>query len=151
MEAGLSHLGEKRGVKLFQLPPHFPRNLDRLERFLDAVPAGHRVAVEFRHPTWNCEEMFSILERHGTAYCVMSGANLPFMLCATAEFVFVRLHGPNHQHMYAGSYSEDNLRWWSDRLAEWQSMGQDIYAYFNNDGHGHAVRDALRLRELTGE
>jgi uncharacterized protein YecE (DUF72 family) len=151
MEAGLSRLGEKRGVTLYQLPPHFPINLDRLDGFLAVVPSGERAAVEFRHSTWDVEETFAVLERHGAAYCVMSGANLPCVLRATADFVFVRLHGPDRSRMYAGSYSEDDLRWWADRIGEWRSQGRDVYAYFNNDGHGHAVRNALRLRELVGE
>ena len=151
MESGLSRLGEKRGVTLYQLPPHFPINLDRLDRFLAVVPSGRRSAVEFRHPSWQTEETFSVLERHGAAYCVMSGANLPCILRATASFVFARLHGPDHRHLYAGSYSEDDLRWWSDRIGEWRSQGRDVFAYFNNDGYGHAVRNALRLRELVGE
>ena len=108
------------------------------------------MAGEFRHPTWDVEDTFAVLERHGAAYCVMSGANLPCVLRATADFVFVRLHGPDHHHMYAGSYSEADLRWWVDRIGEWRSQGRDVYVYFNNDGHGHAVRNALRLRELTG-
>ncbi len=151
MEAGLSRLEEKRGVTLYQLPPHFPANLERLDSFLGVVPSGQRSAVEFRHPTWDVEGTFAVLERHGAAYCVMSGANLPCVLRATAGFVFARLHGPDHHHMYAGSYSEDDLRWWADRIGEWRSQGRDVYAYFNNDGHGHAVRNALRLRELVGE
>jgi uncharacterized protein YecE (DUF72 family) len=151
MEAGLSRLGEKRGVTLYQLPPHFPINLDRLDAFLSLVPSGRKAAVEFRHPTWDVEETFSVLERHGAAYCVMSGANLPCVLRATADFVFVRLHGPDNHHMYAGSYSEDDLRWWADRAREWRSHGHDVYAYFNNDGYGHAVRNALRLRDMVGE
>jgi uncharacterized protein YecE (DUF72 family) len=150
MEAGLSRLGEKRGVTLFQLPPHFLRDLDRLDRFLDVVPAGHRVAVEFRQPTWDTEETFSVLSRHGAAYCVTSGANLPCVLRATADFVYVRLHGPDHHHLYAGSYSVDDLLWWADRIGEWRSQGRAVFAYFNNDGYGHAVRNALRLRELVG-
>lgn len=151
MDAGLSRLKEKRGATLYQLPPHFPINLSRLDEFLSVVPSRERTAVEFRHPTWNMEETFSVLERHGTAYCVTSGANLPCVLRATADFVFVRLHGPDRSHLYAGSYSEDDLRWWADRVGEWKSQGRDVYAYFNNDGYGHAVRNALRLRELVGE
>src|SRR4030081_1241020 len=58
MEAGLVRLKEKRGVLLFQLPPHFGRDLDRLDRFLGVVPKGQRMAVEFRHPTWDVEETF---------------------------------------------------------------------------------------------
>jgi uncharacterized protein YecE (DUF72 family) len=148
MEAGLVRLKERRGVLLVQLPPHFGIDLDRLDRFLGVVPRGQRVAVEFRHPTWVVEETFAVLERHKAAYCVTSGANLPCVLRATADFVFVRLHGPDQRHMYAGSYSEDDLRWWADRIGEWN--GRDVFAYFNNDGYGHAVRNALRLKELVG-
>jgi uncharacterized protein YecE (DUF72 family) len=151
MEAGVSRLKGKRGALLFQLPPHFPRDLDRLDHFLGVLPAGHRWAVEFRHPTWNTEETFETLARHGAAYCVTSGANLPCELRATAKFVYVRLHGPDDRHLYAGSYSEDDLRWWADRIGEWRAQGRDVFAYFNNDGHGHAVRNALRLKELVGE
>jgi uncharacterized protein YecE (DUF72 family) len=104
--------------------------------------------VEFRHPTWVFEETFAVLERHNAAHCVTSGANLPCVLRATADFMFVRLHGPDREHMYAGSYPEDDLRWWADRIGEWR--GRDVFAYFNNDGYGHAVRNALRLKELVG-
>ena len=148
MESGLVLLAEKRGVLLFQLPPHFGIALDRLDHFLGLGPGDRRVAVEFRHPSWDVEEAFAVLERHNAAYCVTSGANLPCVLRATADFVFVRLQGPDREHMYAGSYSEADLRWWADRIGEWR--GRDVYAYFNNDGHGHAVRNALRLKELVG-
>lgn len=151
METGLSELRKKRGVTLYQLPPHFPINLNRLDQFLSLVPSGNKAAVEFRHRTWDVEETFEILEGHRVAYCVMSGANLPCVLRATADFVFVRLHGPDNQHMYAGSYSEADLRWWADRIDEWRLQTRDVYAYFNNDGDGHAVRNALRLRELVGD
>jgi uncharacterized protein YecE (DUF72 family) len=151
MESGLARLGEKRGVLLFQLPPHFRRDLERLDRFLAQVPSGRRVAFEFRHPSWDTDEgTFETLARHGAAYCVTSGANLPCVLRATAGFVYVRLHGPDPQHLYAGSYPEDDLRWWADRIGEWRAQGRDVFAYFNNDGFGHAVRNALRLQELTG-
>src|SRR4051794_41489200 len=135
MEAGLSRLGEKRGVTLYQLPPHFPINLDRLNGFLSVVPSGEKTAIEFRHPTWDVEETFAVLERHGAAYCVMSGANLPCVLRATADFVFVRLHGPDQSHMYAGSYSEDDLRWWADRIGEWRSQGPGRLSLLYQERH----------------
>src|SRR3954453_22729258 len=150
MESGLGRLREERGVLLFQPPRHFGVDLDRIDRFLEVVPSGQRVAVEFRHPSWDREETFSTLERHGAAYCVTSGANLPCVLRATAGFVYVRFHGPDPQHLYAGSYSEAGLRWWAERIGEWRAQGRDVWAYFNNDGYGHAVRNAQRLRELTG-
>ena len=148
MEAGLARLEEKRGVLLFQLPPHFGIDLDRLDRFLGQVPSDQRVSVEFRHPSWDVEETYAVLSRHEAAYCVTSGANLPCVLRATASFAYLRMHGPDHQHLYEGSYSDADLRWWTERINEWQSQGRDVFAYFNNDRYGHAVRNALKLREL---
>jgi uncharacterized protein YecE (DUF72 family) len=58
------------------------------------------------------------------------------------------MHGPDPAVLYAGSYSTADLRWWADRITEWQSEGRDTFVYFNNDGYGHAVRNALELREL---
>jgi uncharacterized protein YecE (DUF72 family) len=80
----------------------------------------------------------------------MSGANLPCVLRVTASFVYARLHGPDHNHLYAGSYSDDDLRWWADRIREWQGMGRDVFVYFNNDGGGNAVRNALTLKQMVG-
>ena len=130
-----------------QLPPHFPVNLARLDDFLAQVPSATRVAVEFRHPGWNVDEVYAVLERRGAAYCVMSGANLPCVLRATAPFVYVRLHGPA-DHLYGGSYSDDDLLWWAARVREWEAMGREIYVYFNNDGGGNAVRNAEALHRL---
>jgi uncharacterized protein YecE (DUF72 family) len=109
------------------------------------------VAIEFRHPTWHVEPIFDLLEEHGAAYCVTSGANLPCILRATADFVYVRLHGPDPRRLYVGSYSDDDLRWWAGRITEWRDQGRDVFAYFNNDGYGHAVRNAETLRSILGE
>jgi uncharacterized protein YecE (DUF72 family) len=146
----VSRLGEHRGPLLVQLSPRFPIDLPRLDYFLERVPSWIRVAVELRHPSWHQESLFTLLERRGAAYCVMSGAHLPCVVRATTDFVYVRMHGPDHGHLYAGSYSDDDLRWWADRAREWQSQGRDVFVYFNNDGFGHAVRNAARLRELVG-
>lgn len=143
--AGWHALGDRRAVLLVQLPPDLERDDARLEHFLAVLPPWIRAAVEFRHPSWLADPVFAALERRGVAYCVMSGAGLPCVLRATAPFVYLRLHGPDHQHLYAGSYSDDELRWWADRIGEWRDQGREVYVYFNNDGHGHAVRDADRL------
>jgi len=92
----------------------------------------------------------SWLERSGAAYCIMSGSRLPCILRATAPFVYVRLHGPDQQQLYGGSYSDDDLRWWADRLREWQAQQRDVFVYFNNDWGGNAVRNAGRMRALLG-
>jgi uncharacterized protein YecE (DUF72 family) len=122
----------------------------RLEFLLARLPRWMRAAVEFRHPSWHSDEVFSLLERYGVAYCVMSGARLPCIMRATAPFVYVRMHGPDDHHLYAGSYSDADLRWWSDRIREWEAGGRDVFVYFNNDGEGHAVRNGETLRSYVG-
>jgi uncharacterized protein YecE (DUF72 family) len=146
---GLSHLGPRCGVLLVQLPPTAEYDHARLDYFLQHVPRGLRVSVEFRHSSWHQDRTFALLEQYGAAYCVMSGANLPCILRTTAGFVYVRLHGPDHDHLYAGSYSDDDLRWWADRIREWQGSGLDVFAYFNNDGAGNAVRNAVTLKAMV--
>jgi uncharacterized protein YecE (DUF72 family) len=143
-------LRERRGVFLVQLPPGFARDDARLDYFLGRVPQWMRVAVEFRHPSWDDETVYDVLRRHGAAYCVMSGANLPCVLRATAPFVYVRMHGPDHDHLYGGSYSDQDLHWWADRIRDWERDGRDVYVYFNNDGGGNAVRNAWTLRAALG-
>ena len=140
----------KHAMLLVQLHPHHERDDARLEWFLHLLRRDIPVAVEFRHPSWHTEDVFRLLERHGATYCVMSGAGLPCILRATAQRVYVRLHGPDRQGLYAGSYSDDDLRWWADRIREWEGGGHEVHAYFNNDGDGNAVRNAWRLIELLG-
>jgi uncharacterized protein YecE (DUF72 family) len=146
---GMTRLGARRGVLLVQLPPAMPYDRERLAYFLSCVPRGLRLCLEFRHPSWHHDETFALLEQYGAAYCVMSGAHLPCIVRATADFVYVRLHGPDHHHLYGGSYGDGDLRWWADRIAEWRTMSRDVFAYFNNDGAGNAVRNALTLRDMV--
>jgi uncharacterized protein YecE (DUF72 family) len=147
--ASWHHLGDRRGVVLVQLAPGHERDDARLEYFLARVPSWMRLAVELRHPSWHDDAVFQLLERHQAAYCVMSGAHLPCVLRATAPFVYVRMHGPSRDHLYAGSYTDTDLRWWADRVHEWEHAGRDVFVYFNNDGDGHAVRNAETLRALV--
>jgi uncharacterized protein YecE (DUF72 family) len=147
----LQLLGHKRGVLLVQTPPDLAYDHARLSYFLEQLPPGLRVALEFRHASWYHEEVFRLLAQRDVAYCVMSGAQLPCILRATASFVYVRLHGPDRDRLYTGSYSDEDLRWWVARLGEWMQLGHDVFVYFNNDGHGHAVRNAQTLQYLLNE
>jgi uncharacterized protein YecE (DUF72 family) len=142
-------LGDKRAVLLLQLAPSHARDDARLRYLLERLPSWMRVAVEFRHPSWHDDAVFALLEEHGAAYCVMSGADLPCVLRATAPFVYVRMHGPDPHHLYAGSYSDTDLSWWASRIGEWRAGGSDVFVYFNNDGAGHAVRNADTLRAMV--
>ena len=146
MTAGLHELAGRRGPLLIQLPPSLQRDDERLDYFLGRVPGWMRPVLEFRHPSWSDDSVFALLERHRAAYCVMSGAALPCILRATSDVVYVRLHGPDPGYLYAGSYSSEDLYWWAERIREWERAGHHVYAYFNNDGGGNAVRDAAALR-----
>lgn len=147
---GWHELGDRRAVLLVQLAPQQTRDDDRLRYFLDLLPRWIRTAVEFRHPSWLDDRVFELLEARQVAYCVMSGARLPCVLRATAPLVYLRLHGPDHDHLYGGSYSDGDLSWWADRIREWTSLGREVFAYFNNDGDGNAVRNARQLRSQLG-
>ncbi len=149
--AGWHELGDRRGTLLVQLPPTMERDDARLAYFLTELPPWIQVAVELRHPSWDDEAVYRILELHGAAYCVVSGANIACHLRATAATVYVRMHGPDHQQLYAGSYSNGDLGWWADRIREWERAGKDVNVYFNNDGGGNAVRNASTLRTMLNQ
>ncbi|OBK93836.1 sensor histidine kinase [Mycobacterium asiaticum] len=143
-------LGDRRGVLLVQLHPEQQRDDARLDAFLSLLPAYIRTAVELRHPSWNAPDVYALLEKHRAAYVVMSGANLACVPRATTDLVYVRMHGPEPASMYTGSYTAADLRWWAERIMDWRNESRDVWVYFNNDLGGHAVRNALSLRELLG-
>ena len=142
-------LGERREALLVQLHPEQQRDDARLEHFLALMPQWITVAMELRHPSWDDAGVYDILEQHGAAYVVMSGAGLPCVLRATSGLVYVRMHGPDQNSLYAGCYPDDNLRWWAERVLEWHGQGRDVLVYFNNDLGGHAIRNARTLRSLV--
>ena len=81
---------------------------------------------------------------------MQDGALADCVLRATTDFVYVRMHGPDREHLYAGSYPDADLRWWAGRISEWERAGQDAFVYFNNDANANAVRNARTLRALLG-
>jgi uncharacterized protein YecE (DUF72 family) len=149
VESAWRALGDRPKVLLVQLHPDQERDDERLDHFLTCF-SGLRVAVELRHRSWDDPQVYALLERHGAAYVVMSGADLPCVLRATADLVYVRLHGPDSTALYAGSYSDDQLQWWAERIAEWSEQHHDVLVYFNNDGHGYAVQNARELIRRLG-
>lgn len=142
-------LREKLGPILFQLPPRWRLDMARLRTFLDALPPGRRYALEFREPSWFDERVAALLEEHGVAFCIwnMGSFNTPHWV--TAGQVYVRLHGPGGA--YSGSYDEGDLSLLADWIAGWREGGKEVYCYFNNDNHGFAVHNALRLKQLLRE
>lgn len=141
-------LGEKLGPILFQLPPLWNINLDRLEYFLRILPNTYHYSVEFRNATWNVEAVYEVLRRYNAAYCVFHLAGFQSPLEITADFTYVRLHGPGGK--YQGLYGEEELKEWAARIRSWTRRLKAVYVYFDNDQGGYAARNALRLRELVG-
>ncbi len=134
----------KMGPVLWQLPGSFHRDDERLAAALAALPEG-RHAFEFRHPSWFCEEVYALLRERGVALVIGDNPERPFQTRElTAPFTFVRFHFGDEAD---GNYSEQALARWADQIARWRD-DVDVYAYFNNDWAGYAVRNALRLREL---
>jgi uncharacterized protein YecE (DUF72 family) len=142
-------LGKKLGITLFQLPPGWNFNAGRFGEFLKSLPEGFRCACEFRNESWLNDHTYNLLERHGVSFCIhdAGGKVTPFII--TGDRAYIRLHGATG--MYQGSYSDDQLRVWADRVEEWSGRTVEIFFYFNNDWQGYAVHNAMRLRELLAE
>ena len=139
-----SGLKKKLGPILFQLPPQMRRDEARLAEFLGLLPKTHRFCVEFRDPGWYASGVLRLLADHGVALCVSDHHAAPAPPEATADFVYVRLHGPGGR--YFGRYPDGELAVWAERIAAWRSEGRDIFAYFDNDIEGAAPLDAAALR-----
>lgn len=144
-------LGKKTGPVLFQLPPHWHSNRDRLQAFLDTLPGGYRYAFEFRDPTWFNAEVRDLLNKHHAALCVydLAGQQSPREL--TAKFAYLRLHGPAEQK-YSGRYTRPQLRQWLNLCAEWMESGaRRVFVYFDNDQSGYAALNAMEMQEMAGK
>jgi len=139
-------LGDKLGPVLFQLPPNWQVNVQRLSEFLQLLPASHRYAFEFRNETWNSAEVLELLRRHRVAVCIHHIAGYESPLSITTDFGYIRLHGPGGN--YQGCYSDEELGVWARRILGWSSDLAAVYVYFDNDDSGYAPRNALRLRSL---
>lgn len=120
-------LGKKKGPVLFQLPPKWNVNIERLNHFLKELPHHHRYTFEFRNQSWYKEEIFQLLEQYDCAFCIYELAGHLSPLKVTAGFVYIRLHGPGAR--YQGSYSNTQLKEWAAKCQEWQQTGKDVYIY----------------------
>jgi uncharacterized protein YecE (DUF72 family) len=137
----------KLGPVLWQLPPNFQRDDDRLATALAATPPG-RHAWEFRHPSWFTDDVYALLREHGAALVIGDSPDRPFQTYEmTADWTFVRFHYGRKGRR--GNYSRAEIATWADRLTDWHRHGVDVYAYFNNDWETFAPRNAETLIGLT--
>jgi uncharacterized protein YecE (DUF72 family) len=144
----LSHLGPKLGLALFQLPPHWRVNPERLENLLQILPRDVRHAFEFREPSWMTPQVDSILKRFNAAFCIYELAEYHSPLNSTADFAYVRLHGPEIGK-YQGSYSEERFCAEARQIETWVAKLKAVYAYFDNDQAGYAAPYALTLKSMV--
>jgi uncharacterized protein YecE (DUF72 family) len=134
----------KFGPVLWQLPPTFKRDDDRLGEALAQLPAG-RHCFEFREPTWFAAEVYALLRERGVALVIGDDPRRPYQTHElTADWTFVRFHSGTRGR--GGNYSERELDEWADRIGRWRES-VDVYAYFNNDWEGYAIRNAKGLKE----
>jgi uncharacterized protein YecE (DUF72 family) len=142
-------LKEKLGVVLFQLPPKWKINTERFEIFLSSLPKKFRYTFEFRDQTWYNEEVYNLLKKHNAAFCIYELAGHFSPEEVTADFIYIRLHGPGNK--YQGNYSDAQLALWAAKIKKWNQQGKDVFIYFDNDQEGYAAFNAIKLRELLGQ
>ena len=145
---GAERLGDKLGPVLFQLPPRWRVDTERLSEFLAALPPEHRYVVEIRDESWLVKEVYDVLREFNTAFCIHDLSHMRTPIEITAKFTYIRFHGPGAAK-YRGSYSGSALREWADRIRDWSASNVDTYVYFNNDIGGHAITNAKTLKQLT--
>jgi uncharacterized protein YecE (DUF72 family) len=145
----IEKLERRLGPILFQLPPRWRVNVERLEEFVAALPPAHRYAFEFRHESWNTLQVYDVLRRHNAGFCIYELAGFQSPLEITADFTYVRLHGPGNK--YQGDYSRETLGTWARRIARWQKNLRHIFLYFDNDQAGFAPKNARELKSLVAQ
>ncbi len=144
-------LKEKLSVVLWQLPPRYKKNVERLKDFIQLLRpySAYRHAFEFRDTSWIDEEIYNLLGEANMAVCEADWPGMPQNLAITADFAYLRRHGTQGElGPYAGRYNKAFLRKDSKRVKDLLAQGKRAYIYFNNDAEGWAVKNALELKEM---
>jgi uncharacterized protein YecE (DUF72 family) len=146
LETRLSLLGDKAGPVLFQLPPNFHADADRLTSFVKLLSKKRRYSFEFRHPSWYSPRILKLLSEQNISLCLSDHHDAPAPWKRTADFVYVRGHGPGGR--YKGRYRSETLADWARRIRSWKKRGVDVFVYFDNDQKSAAPADALKLGQF---
>lgn len=137
-------LGPRMGCFLFQLPPSFEYSAARLNQIVEQLDPARRNVVEFRHKSWWNETVYKSFRTAGIIFCSTSGPRLPDELVKTADDIYIRFHGT--QRWYRHDYSREELAVWAERIK--RSGAKRVWAYFNNDREGFAIKNARMLKQL---
>jgi uncharacterized protein YecE (DUF72 family) len=147
-----SALGPHLGPILFQFPPSFRIDADRLKHFLQQAQTTAdgvgplKLVCEFRHDSWFTEEIYELLRARGVALCIADGAKYARRDVITADFAYIRYHGRNR--MFASDYTDKELTAEAALIQRYKQDGLDVFVYFNNDAMGYAVKNARMLSAL---
>jgi uncharacterized protein YecE (DUF72 family) len=137
----------REGPLLWQLPPNFKRDDERLAGALKAMRSG-RHAFEFRHESWFDPAVYDLLRDHGAALVIGDDPEMPFQQREiTADWTLIRFHRGSRGRN--GNYSPAEIETWARRLRNWR-RSVEVFAYFNNDQRGYAVKNAAALKDLLG-
>ena len=139
-------MGSKFGGALFQLPPNFKQNLERLETFLAALSKQHRIAFEFRHESWFAADTWALLKAHNVALCVADSDDLHTPVVATADFAYFRLRST--------MYDDKALRDWAKQIAsvtpERGNKEQDAFVFFKHEDSGTGPMFGAQMQKFLG-
>ncbi|MFH1678210.1 MAG: DUF72 domain-containing protein [Candidatus Omnitrophota bacterium] len=139
-------LEEKLALVLWQLPPNFKKDMRLLADFFKLLKKSKlRNCVEFRNETWFDKEVYELFKEYNFSLCIAHSPNFPCYKLVTAEYIYLRFHGG--EILYGSNYSDRELRDWA-KFARGFKKDKDIFAFFNNDAQGFAVKNALRFKEL---
>lgn len=143
---------EKLGPVLIQLPPSYSYegDFEKLKSFLEFVPDDVKFAVEFRHPSWLKDEVWSLLKSRNVANVIVDEPLLPPETVVTADFAFIRWHGRGSRPWYNYRYSEVELKKWVPKVKEVSAKVETTYGYFNNHFRGFAVENSLKMMGMLG-
>ena len=139
------------GPVLIQLPPFLKFNYDKTEhlyRLLKSKYRKYEFVMEVRHNSWLDDESLTLMTKYDIGLVIsQSGEKFPYSEIITAKNIYVRFHGPHA--LYASSYSAEMLNEFAKKFKKWQKEGHEIWAFFNNDIHGYAIKDAMRLAAIA--
>ena len=142
-------LKEKLFCVLWQLPPSLKIDLKRLEKFVNILKRKYsfcKHSFEFRHQSWFNDITYEIFEKNNINLCIAHSPNLAVYEVPTSDFLYFRFHGG--QRLYSSNYTDQELKEWAQKTKKLSRGKKIVFAFFNNDASGFAVKNALRLRRL---
>jgi uncharacterized protein YecE (DUF72 family) len=143
------NLGARIGPILYQLPPRWALNRERLDEFIALLPSDLAHVFEFREKSWLSDDVLALLDSRGVSFCAHDMPGLATPRRVAGPIAYVRFHGGTGK--YVGRYPDETLLGWTDWIVEQARAGRDVWCYFNNDIGGHAIDDALTLRAMVGQ